>query len=165
MLGRTISHEDDLPGKPPTVLLTYGYWKHKFGGSPSAIGKNITLDGKPTQIIGVLPKNFELMNYDDVQMVIPFQFDRAKRVLGNFSYQGVARLRPGVTIAQASADVARMMPIVNRSFPPPPGFTVQLFEDAQFTPNLRPLKQDVTGDIGNVLWVLMGTIGIVLLIA
>ena len=165
MLGRTISHNDDLPGKPPTVLLTYGYWKHKFGGSPSAIGKSITLDGKPTEIIGVLPKNFELMNYDDVQMIIPFQFDRAKRFLGNFSFQGVARLRPGVTMAQASADITRMMPIVNRSFPPPPGFTVQLFDDAQFMPNLRPLKQDVVGDIGKVLWVLMGSIGLVLLIA
>ena len=165
MLGRTISHEDDLPGKPPTVLLTYGYWKHKFGGSPTAIGKSITLDGKPTQIIGVLPKNFQLMNYDDVQMIIPFQFDRDKRFLGNFSFQGVARLRPGVTMTQASADIARMMPIVNRSFPPPPGFTAQLFDDAQMTPNLRPLKQDVVGDIGKVLWVLMGSIGLVLLIA
>jgi len=165
MLGRTISHEDDLAGKPPTVLLTYGYWKHKFGGSPTAIGKSITLDGKPTQIIGVLPKNFQLMNYDDVQMIIPFQFDRDKRFLGNFSFQGVARLRPGVTMAQAGADIARMMPIVNRSFPPPPGFTAQLFDDAQMTPNLRPLKQDVVGDIGKVLWVLMGSIGLVLLIA
>src|ERR1700723_1580197 len=165
MLGRTISHDDDLPGKPPTVLLTYGYWKHKFGGSPTAIGKSITLDGKPTQIIGVLPKNFQLMNYDDVQMIIPFQFDRDKRFLGNFSFQGVARLRPGVTMAQAGADIARMMPIVNRSFPPAPGFTAQLFDDAQIAPNLRPLKQDVVGDIGKVLWVLMGSIGLVLLIA
>jgi predicted permease len=165
MLGRTISHEDDLPGKPPTVLLTYGYWKHKFGGSPDAIGKMITLDGTPTQIIGVLPSNFQFMNYDAVQLVTPFQFDRAKRFLGNFSYSGVARLKPGVTMAQASADIERMMPIVNRSFPPPPGFTVQLFEDAGFTPNLRPLKQDVVGDIGKVLWVLMASIGLVLLIA
>src|SRR6202522_1948152 len=165
MLGRTISHEDDLPGKPPTVLLTYGYWKHKFGGSPAAIGKTITLDGTPTEIIGVLPKDMQFMNYDDVQLVTPFQFDRAKRVLGNFSYEGVARLRPGVTVGQASADITRMMPIVNRSFPAPPGFTVQLFEDAQFTPNLRPVKQDVVGDIGKVLWVLMGSIAMVLLIA
>jgi predicted permease len=165
ILGRTITHDDDSPDKPPTVLLTYGYWQHKFGGSPSAIGKSITLDGTPTQIIGVLPKNFEFMNYDDVQMITPFQFDRAKRFLGNFSYQGVARLRPGVTMAQASADIERMIPIVNRSFAPPPGFSAQLFDDAHFTPNLRTLKQDVVGDIGKVLWVLMGSIALVLLIA
>jgi predicted permease len=165
ILGRTISHADDQPGAPPTVLLTYGYWKRKFGGSPSAIGRTLMIDGTATQIIGVLPKNFQFMNLDEGQLVTPFQFDRAKRVLGNFSYEGIARLRPGVTQAQASADIARMIPIVNRSFPPPPGFSVQLFDDAKFTPNLRPLKQDVVGDVGKILWVLMGSIGLVLLIA
>ena len=68
-------------------------------------------------------------------------------------------------MAQASADIARMMPIVNRSFPRRRDSPWQLFEDAQFAPNLRPLKQDVVGDIGKVLWVLMGSIGLVLLIA
>jgi predicted permease len=86
-------------------------------------------------------------------------------MLGNFSYQGLARLKPGVTMAQASADVARLLPITNRSFPPPEGFSVKLFEKAQIAPNLRPLKQDVVGDVGNVLWVLMGSIAMVLLIA
>jgi predicted permease len=70
-----------------------------------------------------------------------------------------------VTMAQASADVARMLPIVNRSFPAPEGFSAALFEKAQIAPNLRPLKQDVVGDIGKVLWVLMGSIAMVLLIA
>jgi predicted permease len=68
-------------------------------------------------------------------------------------------------MAQASADVARLLPITNRSFPPPEGFSVKLFEKAQIAPNLRPLKQDVVGDVGNVLWVLMGSIAMVLLIA
>src|SRR5205823_11272457 len=85
--------------------------------------------------------------------------------LGQFRYQAIARLKPGVTLAQANADVARMLPIVLRSFPPPPGFSLKLFEDARFGPNLRPLKQDVVGDVGKVLWVLMGGIGLVLLIA
>jgi predicted permease len=68
-------------------------------------------------------------------------------------------------MAQASADVARLLPITNRSFPPPEGFSVKLFEKAQIAPNLRPLKQDVVGDVGSVLWVLMGSIAMVLLIA
>jgi predicted permease len=85
--------------------------------------------------------------------------------LGNFSYEALARLRPGVTMAQASADVARMLPIVNRTFPAPDGFSVKLFEQARIAPNLRPLKQDVVGDVGKVLWVLMGSIAMVLLIA
>jgi predicted permease len=96
---------------------------------------------------------------------VPFRLDRNKIKLGNYSYQGLARLKPGATMAQASADVARLLPITNRSFPPPEGFSVKLFEKAQIAPNLRPLKQDVVGDVGSVLWVLMGSIAMVLLIA
>ena len=93
------------------------------------------------------------------------QFDRAKLFLGDFSYLGVARLKPGVTIAQANSDVARMLPLNTQQFPPPPRFSVKMFKDARIGPNLRPFKQDLVGDIGGVLWVLMGTIGMVLLIA
>jgi predicted permease len=85
--------------------------------------------------------------------------------LGNFSYEALARLRPGVTMAEASADVSHMLPIVNRTFPAPDGFSVKLFEQARIAPNLRPLKQDVVHDVGKVLWVLMGSIAMVLLIA
>src|SRR4029077_21068497 len=66
---------------------------------------------------------------------------------------------------QASADVARMLPIVMSSFPSPPGFSIKLFEDAHIAPNLRPLKKDVVGDVGSALWIVMGSIGLVLLIA
>jgi predicted permease len=165
VLGRVFSREDDLPGTPETVVLTYGYWKRKFGGEESVLGRTVTVDGKPRQIIGVLPQNFQFMDNYDTEMFLPFQWDRAKRFLGNFSYRGVARLKPGVTQAQATADVARMLPIVNQSFAPPPGFSMDLFLAARIAPNLRPLKQDVVGDIGKVLWVLMGSIGLVLLIA
>jgi predicted permease len=165
VLGRLFSREDDLAGSPETVILSYGYWKRKFGGSPSVLGRTLIADGKSRQIIGVLAQNFTVMDDHDAEMYIPFQFERVKSTLGNFSYQGIARLKPGVTLAQASADVARMLPIINSSFPPPSGFTVQMFEQVHIGPNLRPLKQDVVGDIGKVLWVLMGSIGLVLLIA
>jgi hypothetical protein len=108
---------------------------------------------------------FIFLNESDPAVVVPFKWDRDKTKLGNFSYRALARLKPGVTMAQASADVARMLPISIRSFPAPEGFSVALFEKAQFAPNLRPLKQDVVGDIGSVLWVLMGSIAMVLLIA
>jgi putative ABC transport system permease protein len=85
--------------------------------------------------------------------------------LGNFSFQGIARLKPGVTLAQANTDVARMIPMVNTKFPPPPGFSAKLFEETRIQASVRPLKHDVVGDLGKVLWVLMGSIGVVLLIA
>jgi putative ABC transport system permease protein len=165
MLGRWFSRADDVPGSPDTVMLSYGYWRRKFGADPSIVGRAITVDGKPRQIIGVMPQNFHFLDWEDAALILPIRFDRNKTTLGQFSYEGVARLKPGVTLAEANTDVARMLPIVWRSFPPPPGFSLELFLKAKVGPNVRPLKQDVIGNVGTLLWVLMGSIGLVLLIA
>jgi predicted permease len=165
ILGRYFSTDDDLPDRPATVMLTYGYWRRKFGGDPSVIGRSLVVDGKARQIIGVLPQRFHFLDWQDPALLTPFQFDRNKTNLGNFSYEALARLRPNATLEQANADVARMLPMVMSSFPTPPGFSLNLFRDARIGPNVRPLKQDVVGDVGRVLWVLMGSIGMVLLIA
>jgi putative ABC transport system permease protein len=164
LLGRSFSRKDDSPGSPETVMLSYGYWQRRFSGNPAVLGRRLTIDGKAREVIGVMPRNFRFLDFD-VEIFAPFQFDRGKTFLGNFSYNGVGRLKPGVTLAQANADMVRMLPIVNRKFAPPPGFSVKLFESAHIAPALRPFKRDLTGDIGKVLWVLMGTIGVVLLIA
>ena len=165
MLGRIFTKEDDSPGNPETVILTYGYWRHKFGGDPSAVGKTLIVDGKSRQIIGVMPQRFRFLDDDDLALLTPFQFDRHKIFLGNFSFEALGRLKPGATLEQLNADVARMLPIVRNTFPAPPGFSIKLFDDAHIGPNVRPLKRDVVGDAGSVLWVLMGSIGMVLLIA
>ncbi len=163
-LGRLFTRQDDTEGSPLTAILTYGYWQSRFGGAPSVIGRRITVDGENREIIGVLPASFRFMN-PQPGLVMPLRFNRSKVFLGNFSYRGIARLKPGITLAQANADVARLIPIWLKTFPPPPGFSAKIFEDAGIGPNVRPFMQDVVGDIGSVLWVLMGTIGAVLLIA
>ena len=164
-LGRLFTRQDDTAGAPQTVLLSYAYWQQKFGGATSVIGSSITMDGKARQIIGVLPRGFHFLDFTDASLVIPFQWDRGKTKLGNFSQRALARLKPGVTIEQASTDMARLLPITFRSFPAPDGFSPEIFQKAKITPNLRPLKQDVVGDVGKVLWVLMGSIAMVLLVA
>ena len=165
VLGRWFSQADDTPGAADTVMLTYGYWLRHFGaGTSQVVGRSLIVDGKPHTIIGVLPQDFRFLN-SHADLILPEQFDRSKVFLGNFSYQGIARLKPGVTLEQANTDVARMLPIWMKSWPPPPGFSVALFESAHFAPKVRPLKQEVVGNIGATLWVLMGTIGLVLLIA
>jgi len=165
VLGRSFSRADDTPGAPDTVMLTYGYWQHKLGGDPAVIGRTLIVDGKSRQIIGVLPRNFTFLDMNDLALLIPSQFDRATLKLGNYSFRSLARLKPGVTMARASADFARLIPVVFRSFPAPEGFSLKIFENARLSPNIRPLKQDVVGDIGGVLWLLMGSIAMVLLIA
>jgi len=165
MLGRTFTKEDDSPGAPDTVILMYGYWRHKFGGDPSVIGKTLIVDGKSRQIIGVMPQRFRFLDEDDLALFTPMQFERGKVFLGNFSYEALGRLKPGATLEQLNADVARMLPIVFSTFPAPPGFSLKLFQDAHIGANVRTLKRDVVGDAGGVLWILMGSIGMVLLIA
>ena len=164
-MGRWFNHSDDTPGSPDTVILTYGYWRRKFDGDRSIIGRNITLDGKPRQIIGVMPPRFRFLDWEEQSFILPMKFDRNKTFLGQFSYDGVARLKPGATLESANADLARMLPILFSSFPPPPGFSLELFKKAHITPNVRPLVRDVVGDVGKLLWILMGSIGMVLLIA
>jgi hypothetical protein len=99
-MGRWFSHADDAPGARDTVILTYGYWQQHFAGSPNAVGRTLTVDGTPHTIIGVMPQNFRFLN-SRADLILPEQFDRSKIFLGNFSYQGIARLKPGVTLQQA----------------------------------------------------------------
>ena len=165
MLGRTFNHADDTDGSPATVILTYGYWQRKFGADPNVVGRTMIADGKSRQIIGVMPARFHFLDMDDPPLLLPFQFNRTNAHLGNYSFQGVARLKPGVTIEQADSEVAHLLPVVLRSFPPPEGFSLELFEKANISPLLFPFKDNEVGDVGKLLWVLMGSIGLVLLIA
>jgi len=163
-LGRFFNRHDDTDGSPRTAVLSYAYWQNRFSGSPSVVGTHVVVDGEDHEIIGVLPRNFQFMTPRPA-MLLPLQFNRGKVFLGNFSYQGIARLKPGVTLSQANADIGRLIPVWLKSWPAPPGFSARLFEDARIGPNARPFMEDVVGDIGGVLWVVMGSIGIVLLIA
>jgi predicted permease len=163
--GRLFSDKDGEPGQPKTVMLSYGYWMRHFGGDiAGTLGKRIRIDAEAYEVIGILPQSFRFLN-ENPMVLIPLQFDRAKVFVGNFSYRGIARLKPGVTWEQANADVARMLPRMLDKFPMPPGFSKKMFEEAKFTPNIRPLKREVVGDISTLLWILMGTIGMVLFIA
>src|SRR5580658_4860173 len=162
--GRLFTRRDDTDGSPRTVILNHSYWQNRLGGSLSAIGRHIVVDGDDREIIGVLPRSFQFINPQPA-VILPLQFNRSKVFLGNFSYQGIARLKPGVTLAQANADIARLVAVWLKSWPAPPGFSPKLFEDARIGPKVRPFMEDVVGDIGSVLWLIMGSIGLVLLIA
>ncbi len=162
--GRWLSRADQMPPYAKTVMLSYGYWQRRFGGDLSAIGREIRVDSRPRQIVGVMPRGFRVMNAD-FDIIVPVAFDRSKVILAGFGYQGIARLRPGITIAQANADLTRMLPIWMDSWSNGPGTNPHFYETWRITPAIRPLKQEVIGNIGNALWVVMGTIGIVMLIA
>jgi putative ABC transport system permease protein len=164
LVGRLFTSQDDAPGAPRTVILSYAYWQKRYGGERSAIGKTIIGDGDQFEIIGVLPKDFQFLDRTPA-LFMPMRLDRAKTNLGNFSYQAIARLKPGVSLAQANADLARLIPVAIDTFPPFPGYSKEMFQQVGLAPNCVALKDSVVGDVGKTLWILMATIGIVLIIA
>jgi predicted permease len=167
-LGRVFTRDDDAPGAsgPQPVILSYGYWQRRFGGSSSVIGRQLSIDGRPSAVVGVMRADFRFLNMQpQPEVILPQRINRAGLMLAGDWFRGVARLKPGVTIDAANADVRRMLPIWLDGYPPPPGATRQMIAALRFTPDIRGLKEDVVGNVAVMLWVLMATIGMVLLIA
>ena len=163
-LGRSFTKEDDRSGSAQTVMLSHRYWQRVFNGRSDAVGQHLVVNGVPHEIIGVLPFDFRFLSTNPA-VITPLRFNRNEVMVGQFSYQGVARLKPGVTMEQANADIARLIPTLIEKFPMPPGFSREMFEGIRLGPLVRPLHVDAVGDIGGTLWILLGTVGIVLLVA
>ncbi|MEM9290703.1 MAG: ABC transporter permease [Acidobacteriota bacterium] len=161
-LGRRFSAEDDLPDQPTTVMLSDGYWRSRFAAAPDVIGKTLTVNGEICEIIGVLGPDFQFLDYS-LDILLPFQFDPAAVVMGDFSYQSIGRLKPGATLEQAQAEIESLIPVAVEKYPGP--ISTEMVKDAQLAAALRPLRQDAIGDIGATLWLLLGTVGLVLFIA
>jgi putative ABC transport system permease protein len=153
ILGRAFSAEDDVPGAPRRVMLTQGYWQRRFGGADNVVGQQLVIDGRPAEVIGVLPASFKFLRTRPA-IVLPMPLDvNAPRGI-SFGFQALARMKPGVTLAQANADVARMISLL------PPTFA-----RLELRPNVRPLAAEVIRNVGQILWILMAAVGVVLLIA
>ncbi|MGH9718910.1 MAG: ABC transporter permease [Bryobacteraceae bacterium] len=98
-LGRWFSPEDDTPGAPETAILGHGYWQRKFGGDPKVLGRTMVIDFIPRQVIGVMPRDFQFLNLSH-DVFLPQRFPQVTPE--EFSYSGIARLKPGVTLALAN---------------------------------------------------------------
>ena len=154
LLGRLFTAEDDAPGAPLRVILSYGYWQRRFGGTPAVAGTTLRVDGRPAEVIGVLPSSFKFLR-TNAAVLLPMQLDEANVFRGiMFDFQAVARLKRETSLPQANADVARMIPLLP-----------QAFATLQLEPNVQPLADEVIGDVGRILWLLLAAVGIVLIIA
>src|SRR5688500_16637311 len=153
VVGRLFSTEDDTPGNPLRVVLTHGYWQRRFGGAENIVGQTLAIDGRPGEVIGVLPASFTfLRTRPDVVLPMPLDASAPRHI--SFGFQALGRLKPDVTLAQANADVARLISLLP-----------SMFARLELRPNVRPLADDVIGNAGEILWVLMAAVGVVLLIA
>ena len=166
MLGRSFADADYHAGGPDVVILGWGYWQRRFAGDPSVVGRTLTSETRSLKVVGVMPRDFRVVTTEP-EVLVPLWFDRSTLTLVFFQYQMVARLKPGVTIAQADADLGRLTYLWGGSWPMPPGYgrDPRPFDSWRFSSVARPLKDSVVGGVANVLWLLMATIGIVMLIA
>ena len=145
--GRIFAADDMDPEGQATVMLGNGYWQSRFGADPSVVGRTLQVDGVTREIIGVAPEETRALG-GDPSLIIPLRFRRADLFVGNIGYGAVARLRDGVTLEGAAADLNRAMPMA-----------------CHYRAEVYPLKDDIIGPVANVLWVLLAGVGVVLLIA
>ena len=164
VLGRWLSPADQDPHGTRRVMLSYGYWQSRFGGDRGVIGRSIQLDAETREIVGVMPRGFRVMD-TDFDLLAPLQFDRGQLKLAPFGYNGIGRLKPGVSLAQADADMSRLIDRWMHSFSNGPGTNPFYYRIWRITPAFRSLKQQVIGNVSSVLWVVMATVGLVMLIA
>lgn len=162
--GRLLQTEDDTPDSPRRAVLTHAYRDRAFGASDAVIGRSLVIDDEPYEIVGVLPASFRLLDTDP-QVVLPLRLDRAAAVTGPLPLNGIARLKPGVTLAQANADIARMIPLIATQFPLMPGLTQKMWDSVGLAPNVRPLSEAAAGQTSRPLWLLLGAVAVVLLMA
>lgn len=155
-IGRWFSVEEGSPGSARTVMLGAGYWRRRFGGDPNVVGQSIVINGQPHQIVGVMPARFTFGGEFDV--MLPLRINPARPV-PFFYLNGVARMKPGVTLEATTADISRVLEIYFDKY------QANTKREVRWVPIPAPLKQVVVGDVGPTLWVLMGTIAIVLLMA
>ena len=161
--GQWLTAADQDPHANGRVMLSYGYWQRRFGGDPNVVGRVISVDSQPRQIAGVMPRGFKILNYN-FDLLVPLAFDPVKQSLAGFAYRGIARMQPGMTISQANADAARLLNVWMDSWTNGPGTDPHFYLNWKITPAFRPMKDAMVGSVGNVLWVVMGTIGVVMLI-
>ncbi len=168
-------HEAAADGPSP-VILSHAFWQRRFGSDESALGRDLSMDSgggggtlvlpPSAQVVGIMPPGFQFLGaLPQPDIIIPVRLDPARQAHGIYSWQMLARLKPGVTLAEGQADLDRIRPIWADAWPLFPGMTKEQFENWRMTPVVLPLLGDLVGGVSSMLWVLMGAIGAVLLIA
>jgi putative ABC transport system permease protein len=156
--GRGFADDDTQPDRQFEVLLTWEFWKNRYGGDESIVGRRILLDQIAYQVIGILPEGFQLAGESKTSLwrPLPFDFKNPRNERAIHAYRGIGRLAAGVTLGQANGELASMQAELVRQYPR---------DDVGTKAFCVPWREAVSGDVGTALWLLFGSVGCVLLIA
>ena len=162
-LGRLFREEDGRFGAPRVVLISHAYWQRQFGGDSNVLGRKIDVGGTIGEIVGVLPPSFDYPTRE-TDLWYPIRMDSARVPLGQFNASGIARLAPGVTLESARSELADL--VIRLDEPYPGGADEAIVGRGKLTALIEPLKTHlVGGNLERMLWVLLATVGLVLLIS
>ena len=161
-LGRGFVGPDNMPNAPPVVILGYDFWRQRYKGDRAIIGQTVNLSSSVYQVIGVAPPKLHLPS-SQVQLWVPMQLDPNAPAVNQHSYDAIARLAPGVTVAAAQAEAARLTGQLPEAFPG--AYSQRFMNNSRFGVLVTPLRDVVIGGISRTLWILLGAVAIVLLIA
>ncbi|HZD05812.1 MAG TPA: FtsX-like permease family protein, partial [Longimicrobiales bacterium] len=162
LLGRIFNESDDDPGSPDIALLSHGLWSRAFGSEPSIVGRTIELNGNAVEVVGVMPAGFRDI-FQGTELWFPLRIDESLLPRTNYSYPMIGRLADGATVASASREVNALELQLPEVYPG--GLTARMLEDADWSADVNPLQEDIVGDLARTLWILLGSVGLVLLIA
>jgi len=155
-LGRAFSPEEDQPGGSRVAVMSHGLWQRRFGADPSVIGRPLTLNGESYTVVGVMPSHFQFPTRES-ELWVPIAFtsqEAANR--GRHYLKVVARLKPGVSVEQAQAEMSTIAARLQQQYPE---------QNTDLGATVVPLHEQVVGDIKPALLVLLGAVGFVLLVA
>src|SRR5690606_23112783 len=159
-LGRALTDEDAEPGAPPVIVLTHAGWSAHFGRAPDVLGRTIELDGVRAEVVGVMPEGFVYPRPETVGL-LPYRIE-PDGPFHAFGIVGMARLAPGVTLEAARTEVSQLQPRLSEMFSIP---TPEFLARAQWTASVTPFRDVVVGDAAAGLWIVLATVGFLLLVA
>ncbi len=161
-LGRAFTAEEDRAGAAPVVVLSDGLWRTRFGAAPGVMGRIVDLDGESVEIVGVMPPGFSF-SQQEIDLWRPLRLDPQNAQLGAFGINGVARIADGSTPGQVQAELDAMLSNLAELLPDQGAAPVLV--NAGFRPLVDPAREVLVGDIEATLWILLGSVGFLLLIA
>ena len=161
-LGKNFATGDDRVGAARVAIVSHKLWQERLHADPRAIGRLIVVNDVPRTIIGVMPARFGYPS-SNVEVWLPVAFDPAQPQPASFNYTGVARLKPGVSVDEARADLARVLPRIADDFPG--GISPAVWRDAHVVPQVESLRSSIVGSVSRLLWLLMASVLLVLLVA
>ncbi len=159
-LGRPFSDADARQNAPLVVMLTDAIWRSRFGADPTIVGQRVEIDGVRAEVVGVMPAGFAFPG-PETRLLVPLWLDPAGG-FGSFGPRGIARLMPGVTVETAREEVATLQRRLPERFP---DLGPEFLASTGWRASVTPLRERMAEDVSAALWILLGTVGLVLLIA